>query len=145
MKTKGIFLATATVLTMSFGLTGVAFAASAENAPAVPDVSSSTGEAGPQTSSPMMQQGDGMMAGAVPGAGKGMGAGGSSGMGGPGGMMGNGGGMMNGQMMTNGMFCAPLGAGLNPATAMQMRGEMMRAVGDIMIKYSKQAETSERK
>lgn len=140
MKTKGIFLATATVLAMSFGLTGVAFAASAENTPAVPGVSSSTGEAGPQTSSPMMQKGGGMMAGAMPGTGKGMG--------GPGGMMGNGGGMMgmmDGQMMTNGMFCAPLGAGLNQAAAMQMHGEMMRAVGDIMIKYSKQAEAADHK
>lgn len=58
----------ATVLAMSFGLTGVAFAASAENEPTVPGVNSSAGEAGPQTPSPVMQQGGGKMAGAVPGA-----------------------------------------------------------------------------
>ena len=28
------------------------------------------------------------------------------------------------------------GAGLDPGTAMRMRGEMMRAMGDILVKYA---------
>ncbi|TAM18176.1 MAG: hypothetical protein EPN62_19640 [Candidimonas sp.] len=71
------------------------------------------------------------------------GAQGSSMMGG--GMMGSmkGGGMMGGGMMENmmggGMMGA--GAGLSRKAAMQMHGEMMRAMGDIMIKYADKIET----
>ncbi|TCT07027.1 hypothetical protein [Paralcaligenes ureilyticus] len=63
---------------------------------------------------------------------------GSSMMGG--GMMGSmmGGGMME-NMMGGGMMGA--GAGLSRKAAMQMHGEMMRAMGDIMIKYADKIET----
>jgi len=33
-----------------------------------------------------------------------------------------------------------MGAGLDSATAMRMRGEMMRAMGDILVKYAGKAE-----
>src|SRR3546814_20265808 len=66
------------------------------------------------------------------------GASGSSMMGG--GMMGSmmGGGMM-GNMMGGGMMVA--GAGLSRKAAMQMRGEMTRARGDILLKYAERLET----
>lgn len=66
------------------------------------------------------------------------GASGSSMMGG--GMMGSmmGGGMM-GNMMGGGMMGA--GTGLSRKAAMQMHGEMMRAMGDILIKYADKIET----
>ncbi|WP_460874542.1 hypothetical protein [Paralcaligenes ginsengisoli] len=62
-------------------------------------------------------------------------------------MMGKG--MMGGGMMENGMgggmmsACPMMGAGaaLSGKAAMQMRGEMMRAMGDIMIKYADKLET----
>ena len=55
-------------------------------------------------------------------------------------MMGNmmGGGMM-GNMMGSGMMGAE--AGLSRKAAMQMHGEMMRAMGDILIKYADKVET----
>jgi len=43
------------------------------------------------------------------------------------------GGMMGGCPMMGGT------AGMDPKTAMKMHGEMMRAMGDIMLKYSDQA------
>ncbi|CAM5376990.1 MAG: hypothetical protein EPN76_10785 [Burkholderiaceae bacterium] len=73
------------------------------------------------------------------------GAQGSSMMGG--GMMGGGmmGSMMGGGMMGGGMMAdCPMmgaGAGLSRKAAMQMRGEMMRAMGDILIKYADKIET----
>lgn len=52
------------------------------------------------------------------------------------GMMGNGMmGMMNG-------FPAMAGASLDPKTAMQMHGEMMRAMGDILVKYADKVQSS---
>jgi hypothetical protein len=61
-----------------------------------------------------------------------------------GGMMGSGmgGGMMGGGAAGNSMMgmmggCSmAMGAGLDRKTAMKMRGEMMRAMGDILIKYA---------
>jgi len=46
-----------------------------------------------------------------------------------------------GGMMGN---CPMMGgtAGMDPKTAMKMHGEMMRAMGDIMLKYSDQAATA---
>lgn len=48
--------------------------------------------------------------------------------------------MMGGGMMSNGMMgsCPMMGAGsgANSKVMMQMHGEMMRAMGDIMIKYA---------
>ncbi|MBB5428311.1 putative lipid-binding transport protein (Tim44 family) [Paraburkholderia sp. JPY158] len=52
-----------------------------------------------------------------------------------GGMMGMGG-MMGGCPMMGGT------AGMDPKTAMRMHGEMMRAMGDIMLKYSEQSGTA---
>lgn len=60
---------------------------------------------------------------------------GSSMMGGMG-MGGMGGGMMGGCPMMGGNM------GMDPKTAMRMHGEMMKAMGDIMLKYSDQAGTS---
>ncbi len=54
-----------------------------------------------------------------------------------GGMMGN---MMRGGMM-GGCPMMGAGAGLDRKAAMQMHGEMMRAIGDIMIKYADKIET----
>lgn len=51
--------------------------------------------------------------------------------------------MMGGMMGMQGMMggCPMMGGnmGLDPKTAMRMHGEMMRAMGDIMTKYSEQA------
>lgn len=69
-----------------------------------------------------------MMSGAMK---RGEGGHGSMAGGGMGGMSGAGGGMMGAMMGA--------GAHLNPATAMRMHGEMMRAMGDILIKYADQA------
>lgn len=52
------------------------------------------------------------------------------------GMGGMGGGMIGGCPMMGGDM------GLDPKTALRMHGEMMKAMGDIMIKYSDQAGTS---
>lgn len=46
------------------------------------------------------------------------------------------GGMMGGCPMMGGT------TGMDPKTAMRMHGEMMRAMGDIMLKYSDQAGTA---
>lgn len=47
------------------------------------------------------------------------------------------GGMMGGGLMGMMNACPAMdGAGLDPKTAMQMRGEMMRAMGDILVKYA---------
>lgn len=54
-----------------------------------------------------------------------------------GGMMGN---MMGGAMM-GGCPMMGVGAGLDKKAAMQMHGEMMRAMGDILIKYADKIET----
>ncbi|TCT10264.1 hypothetical protein [Paralcaligenes ureilyticus] len=62
-------------------------------------------------------------------------------------MMGKGmmGGGMMGHMMGGGMMggCPMMGAGaaLSGKAAMQMHGEMMRAMGDILIKYADKLET----
>lgn len=53
------------------------------------------------------------------------------------GMMG-GGAMAGGGMM--GACQGMMGAGLDSATAMRMHGEMMRAMGDILVKYAGKAE-----
>ncbi|SAL62400.1 hypothetical protein AWB68_03290 [Caballeronia choica] len=51
-------------------------------------------------------------------------------------MMGMGGSMMGScPMMSSNM-------GLDPKTAMRMHGEMMKAMGDIMLKYADQARTA---
>ncbi|MFL9888264.1 hypothetical protein PQR66_34940 [Paraburkholderia agricolaris] len=52
------------------------------------------------------------------------------------GMGGMGGGMMG--------SCPMMGSNMNmdPKTAMRMHGEMMKAMGDIMLKYADQAGTS---
>ncbi|MCG5078528.1 hypothetical protein [Paraburkholderia tagetis] len=54
--------------------------------------------------------------------------------------------MMGGMMGMDGMMgsCPMMGAsmGMDPKTAMRMHGEMMRAMGDIMLKYSDQAGTA---
>ncbi|MFM0420643.1 hypothetical protein [Paraburkholderia strydomiana] len=52
------------------------------------------------------------------------------------GMGGMGGGMMGSCPMMGGNM------GMDPKTAMRMHGEMMKAMGDIMLKYSDQAGTS---
>lgn len=53
--------------------------------------------------------------------------------------------MMGGMMGMQGMMgsCPMMGGnmGLDPKTALRMHGEMMRAMGDIMTKYSEQAGT----
>ena len=57
--------------------------------------------------------------------------------------------MMGGMMGMQGMMggCPMMGGnmGLDPKTAMRMHGEMMRAMGDIMTKYSEQAGTPQSK
>lgn len=54
--------------------------------------------------------------------------------------------MMGGMTGMGGMMgsCPMMGAsmGMDPKTAMRMHGEMMRAMGDIMLKYSDQAGTA---
>lgn len=52
------------------------------------------------------------------------------------GMGGMGGGMMGSCPMMGG------NSGMDPKTAMRMHGEMMKAMGDIMLKYADQAGTS---
>src|SRR5215475_12735440 len=50
------------------------------------------------------------------------------------------GGMMGGGMMQGGMMprmMGMMGGGQSDSRMMQMRGEMMKAMGDIMIKYGK--------
>jgi hypothetical protein len=54
-----------------------------------------------------------------------------------GGMMG--GGMMGGGMMSGGMMS---GAQSESPRMLQMRGEMMKAMGEVMVKYGKQMETA---
>ncbi|AJZ56604.1 hypothetical protein OI25_7725 [Paraburkholderia fungorum] len=64
---------------------------------------------------------------------------GASGMGGMGGMMGQG--AKGGDMMG---ACPMMGGAshLDPKTSMQMQGEMMKAMGDIMLKYADRLDTS---
>ncbi|SOF01843.1 hypothetical protein SAMN05446635_9960 [Burkholderia sp. OK233] len=54
--------------------------------------------------------------------------------------------MMGGMMGMGGMMssCPMMGGnmGMDPKTAMRMHGEMMKAMGDIMLKYSDQAGTA---
>ena len=54
--------------------------------------------------------------------------------------------MMGGMMGMGGIMgsCPMMGGsmGLDPKTAMRMHGEMMRAMGDIMLKYSEKAGTA---
>lgn len=54
--------------------------------------------------------------------------------------------MMGGMMGSNGMMggCPMMGGnmGMDPKTAMRMHAEMMRAMGDIMLKYSDQVGTT---
>jgi hypothetical protein len=57
------------------------------------------------------------------------------------------GGMMGGGMMQGGMMpgmMGMMGRGESDPRMMQMRGEMMKAIGDIMIKYGKMMEGSAR-
>ena len=57
------------------------------------------------------------------------------------------GGMMGGGMMQGGMMPGMMGmtgGGQSDPRMMQMRGEMMKAMGDIMIKYGKMMEGSAR-
>ena len=52
------------------------------------------------------------------------------------------GGMMGGGMMQGGMMpmMGMMGGGQSDPRMMQMRGEMMKAMGDVMIKYGKMME-----
>lgn len=59
-----------------------------------------------------------------------------------GGMAGGYGMMGSGMMGMMSAFPAMTGAGLDPKTAMQMRGEMMRAMGDILVKYADKIQAS---
>jgi hypothetical protein len=52
----------------------------------------------------------------------------------------SGGGMMGGGMMQGGMMPGMMTGGQSDPRAMQMRGEMMNAMGDIMMKYGKMME-----
>jgi hypothetical protein len=57
------------------------------------------------------------------------------------------GGMMSGGMMQGGMMpgmMGMMGGGQSDSRTMQMRGEMMKAMGDIMIKYGKRMERTAR-
>lgn len=93
-----------------------------------------------------MGMGRGQMGGGQMGMGRGQMGGGQMGMGrGPmgGGQMGMGRGMMGGGPMGMMGDCPMMGAsnGLNGKVMMQMHGEMLRAMGDIMMKYADQFET----
>jgi hypothetical protein len=63
---------------------------------------------------------------------------------GQGGMMGGGPGMMGGGMMGPGMMGGMMMSGdpKQQAEMMAMRGEMMKAMGDIMLKYAQRAQSA---
>jgi len=118
MNTKALFIAPITALLLSMSGAGLTATNNDDNA----------------TVTPMGQQ-MGQRMGMGPGMGPGMGQGMGWGMG-PG--VGMGPGMMG--MMGN---CPMMSAegGLNRKAMMQMHGEMMRAMGEIMIKYADKIET----
>lgn len=115
--------AVATLSAIAMGTSVPLMAAPADSGDANVAQQAATGTRQPMMPNPMMrgEAGPRHMAGAGKG-GHGIGMGG---------MMGMGGGMM-GPMMG---ACESM----DPATAMRMRGEMMRAMGDILIKYADQA------
>lgn len=111
MKTKTLLIAPLTVLLLGLGGTSLAATASAESGTNMPNNSS------------MMQDGS------MPKMGHMMR-----------GRMNNGGMMGEGMMGTMGGCPMMGGGGPNDKVMMQMHGEMMRAMGDIMIKYADKLE-----
>lgn len=160
MNAKTILAASLAALAIGVGGMGVAAAATQDNSGSsgMMQQGSSPGQSPSTTGGAMSSgaEGTGMMGGAgaqdAMGSGMmGMHGGGRGGEGDShagmregerthGGMMG--GGMMGGGAMGNGMMgmmggCPmAMGAGLGRKDAMKMRGEMMRAMGDILIKYA---------
>lgn len=117
MNTKAFFIAPITALLLGVGGAGLAATSSAD------------GATGMMNEPGMMQSGDAPRMGHMePGKIK------SHGM--------MGGGMMGGGMMGMMGSCPMMGAasGANSKVMMQMHGEMMRAMGDIMIKYADKLE-----
>jgi hypothetical protein len=131
MNTRTILIASFVVLAMSAGVPSIA---------ATPAQSQSSG-AGMMQQNQDSGQGQSMMQGS--GSESGMMGMHSGGMGNDRGMSGDGMmGMMHGGMMGMMNACPMMtgGAGLDRKTAMRMHGEMMRAIGDILIKYSDKME-----
>jgi hypothetical protein len=117
MNTKTLFIAPITALLLGVGGAGLAATSGAD------------GATGMMNESGMMQSGDAPRMGHMePGKMK------SHGM--------MGGGMMGGGMMGMMGSCPMMSAasGANGKVMMQMHGEMMRAMGDIMIKYADKLE-----
>lgn len=122
MNTKARVIAPITALLLSLGGAGLATASSSDNAPAVRGVPGTMQDASGSEMRHMMGQDQGR--------GQGMG------------MMGHGRGMGHGMMgMMGNCPMMGMGGGLNGKAMMQMHGEMMRAMGDIMIKYADKFET----
>lgn len=130
MNARTIFIASFAALAMAASVPGVA----------ATSPQSQSGGAGMMQSGQDSGQGRSMMSG---GGSEGMMGGGMMGMRG-GAMKGDHGmpdgdmmGMMGGGMMGMMNSCPMMtGAGLDRKTAMRMHGEMMRAIGDILIKYA---------
>lgn len=120
---KTLFIAPITALLLSVSGAGLAASSNSDNTTAAPNMPG------------MMQDGNAPRMGRVMGQGRGMG----QGMGHHG-MMGQG--MMGGGMMGMMGNCPMMNAegGSNGKVMMQMRGEMMRAMGEIMIKYADKLE-----
>ncbi len=122
MNTRTIVIASVAALAMSVGMTSMA-ATDGQSQAGSTGMMQQAGQEGPGS---MGQGGSaGRMMGSQPGnmmdGLRGSGMAGGSGM--------PGSGMM-------GACPAMAGAGLNPKTAMQMHGEMMRAMGDVLVKYA---------
>ncbi|MFA7474674.1 MAG: hypothetical protein WCY95_02595 [Castellaniella sp.] len=130
MNTRMIVMASFAALAMGVGVPGVAAAHGQDQAGGAGMMRAGQGPG------PMGQRGDmDDMMGVLP---DGVAAG-PRGGGMPGGYGMPGGGRMGYGVLGGGMMGAcPVmaGAGLDPGTAMRMRGEMMRAMGDILVKYA---------
>ncbi|TAM90819.1 MAG: hypothetical protein EPN41_00675 [Candidimonas sp.] len=134
MKTRTILLTSFTALAMSIGASGLAATAADGQADNSANAGMMRQGAASGPGAAMMRggaSGGGMTSGGMAGGGM-MGMGGEAGHGGMG-MM-NMMGMMRGGMGGHGMM--NFSKGLDRADAMRMRGEMMRAIGNILIKYA---------
>jgi hypothetical protein len=122
MNTKLLLGASFAALAMGFGGAGVASAQGSNPAPNMQNESAGMGGAmGRDGSSPMgHQMRGGMHRGRMQG------------------------GMMDGCPMMGGMMDGMMGgaSGANAKVMMQMHGEMMRAIGDIMVKYADKIQTT---
>lgn len=173
MNTKALIIAPITAFVLSMGGAGLATASSSDSTTAAPNVPGTMQDDSTFGPGRMMGQGQGMgqrqgmmgpgqgMMGSGQGRGQGratgQGQGRSMGQGQGWGMMGQDQGMGQGWgrgmghgMMGHGMMgmmgncpMMDMEGGLDQKAMMQMRGEMMRAMGEIMIKYADKLESPE--